>query len=209
MRLFSPAPRLPRWAASSPTEAPPAPTLLALNTQRRRENGRALGFLSAASTLGATAGLLGARATSSVRTRAFSRAAVGVHLFVLGTALAGRRAARAQPLPRLGLRTTLRRSRVLQRVLGVGLGLDVATAAVGTLLLGRRGRSAWREGAGASLLLHGAALLLFDAWVFRRNARYHRQVTKFGRTASGKVLRMPPAWQVSRPGGEARPRGAV
>jgi hypothetical protein len=207
MRLLRPSSRLQRGTDFPPTEAPPAPSLLALNARRLRENARVLGFLGAASTLGATAGLLGLRTAASSRTRAFSQAAVGVHLFVLGSALAGGWAVRTQPLPRLGLRSTLRRSRLLQRVLGVGLGLDVAAATVGALLLRRRGHSAWREGAGASLLLHGAALLLFDSGVFSLNARYHRQVRRLGRTASGKVLRMPPAWQVARPGREDH-RGA-
>lgn len=125
-----------------------------------------------------------------MRTRAFFQAATGTHLFVLGTVMAGLRAVRAQRLPQLGLRTTLRRSGLLQRLLGVGLGIDVASMVLGALLLRPRqhARTAWREGAGSSFLLHGLALLIFDAGVFWRNAHYHRQVLAMGRTSSGKVL---------------------
>jgi hypothetical protein len=190
MRLSAPflSSRLPE--ASPSARVPPPPALLALNRRRLRENARVLALLGTASTLGAAAGVLGVRAPVRRRGHAFFQAATGVHLFVLGTALAGARAIRAQRLPGLGWRVTLRRSRLLQRLLGVGLGLDVASAALGALLLGRRGRSGWREGAGASLLLHGGALLLFDAAVFRRNAQYHHQVEAFGRTSSGQVLRV-------------------
>lgn len=192
MRLSPPSPLsyLPRQ--TSPVEAPPSPTLLALNARRLHENARVLGFLGTASALGATAGVLGVRGPSRARTRAFFQAATGVNLFVLGTAMAGLRAVRTQDPARLGLRTTLRRSGLVQRVLGVGLGLDVAAAALGAMLLlrGRAGRTAWREGAGVSLLLHGAALLLFDAGIFRLNARYHRRVATFSRTSSGRVLRL-------------------
>ncbi len=168
---------------------PPPPALRALNAGRLRENARVLALLGAASTLGATAGLLGGRASAPARWRGFFQAATGVHLFVLGTALAGGRALRAQRLQRLGWRTTLRRSTLLQRLLGVGLALDVGAAVLGALLPRGRGRPGWRAGAGASLLLHGGALLLFDAGVFRRNAHYHHRVREFGRTSSGQVLR--------------------
>jgi hypothetical protein len=171
-------------------EPPPAPDLALLNAQRLREDARVLILLGGTSLLGTALGTLGALAPSRARTRAFFQAATGVHLFVLGTALAGLRAVKAQRLPELGLRTTLRRSGVLQRLLGVGLGLDVASATIGTVLLRRRqqGRTAWREGAGASFLLHGLALLVFDAGVFRRNAHYHREVARMGRTSTGKQL---------------------
>lgn len=190
MRLSHPSPLSYLPEPTSAVEAPPPPSLLTLNTRRLRENARVLGFLGTVSALGATAGVVGARAPVGVRTRAFFQAATGVNLFCLGTALAGGRAIRAQQPERLGLRTTLRRSGLVQRVLGVGLGLDVASAALGAVLLRRRGRTAWREGAGLSFLLHGAALLLFDAGIFRRNALYHRKVAKLSRTSSGKVLRL-------------------
>lgn len=190
MRLYRPipAPLLPE--PSSPIEPPPAPDLLSLNARRLREDGRVLTILGSTCALGTAVGLLGAWAPTRVRTRAFFQAATGTHLFVLGTVMAGLRAVRAQRLPQLGLRTTLRRSGLLQRLLGVGLGLDVASMALGALLLRsrRRARTAWREGAGISFLLHGLALLVFDAGVFRRNAQYHRQVVGMSRTSSGKVL---------------------
>lgn len=190
MRLSHPSPLSYLPEPTSRVEAPPSPTLLSLNARRLRENARVLGFLGTASALGATAGVLGARVPSRVRTRAFFQAATGVNLFCLGTALAGGRALRAQRLARLGLRSTLRRSGVVQRVLAVGLALDVGSAVLGALLLRRQGRTAWREGAGLSFLVHGAALLLFDAGVFRRNAQYHRKVAKLSRTSSGQVLRL-------------------
>jgi hypothetical protein len=190
MRLSRPslAPRLPE--PSSPHEPPPAPDLALLNAQRLREDAQVLVLLGGTSLLGTVLGTWGALAPSRMRTRAFFQAATGVHLFVLGTALVGLRAVKQQRLPELGLRTTLRRSGVLQRLLGVGLGLDVASAAIGAMLLRRReqGRTAWREGAGASFLLHGLALLVFDAGVFRRNAHYHREVARMGRTSTGKHL---------------------
>jgi hypothetical protein len=190
MRLFRPslAPRLPE--PSSSHEPPPAPDLATLNAQRITEDRRVLLLLGGASLLGALVGTWGAWAPSRVRTRAFFQAATGTHLFVLGTVLVGLRAVKAQRLPELGLRTTLRRSSVLQRLLGVGLGLDVVSAALGAGLLQRRqqGRTAWREGAGASFLLHGLALLVFDAGVFVRNAHYHREVARMGRTSTGKHL---------------------
>lgn len=175
----------PSWLA----EPPPSPALMELNAQRLRENARVLALLGTASALGARAAVRGARSPASVRQRAFCQATAGVELFVLGTALVGGAAIRAQRLTWLGRRATLRRSSWVQRLLGVGLGLDVAAAVLGAVLLGSRRASAWREGAGLSLLLHGAALLLVDAGVFRRNARYHRRVEALGRTSSGKVLR--------------------
>jgi hypothetical protein len=191
MRLY----RLPSWvpqlpAPSSPHEPPPAPALATLNARRLREDARVLLLLGGTCLLGTLMGTIGARAPSRVRTRAFFQAATGVHLFVLGTALVGLRAVKAQRIPELGLKTTLRRSGVLQRLLGVGLGLDGISIALGAGLLRRRrqGRTAWREGAGASFLLHGLALLVFDAGVFRRNAHYHRQVARMGRTSTGKQL---------------------
>jgi hypothetical protein len=175
---------------SSPREPPPAPDLTLLNAQRLQEDRQVLLLLGGTCLLGSLLGTLGARAPSRVRTRAFFQAATSVHLFVLGTALVGLRAVKAQRLPELGLRTTLRRSTVLQRLLGVGLGLDVASTLLGAGLLRRReqGRTAWREGAGASFLLHGLALLVFDAGVFRRNAHYHREAMRRGRTSTGKHL---------------------
>jgi hypothetical protein len=190
MRLSRPSPLLNLPEPTSPVEAPPSPRLLSLNARRLRENARVLGLLGTASALGATAGVLGARAPLGVRTRAFFQAATGVNLFCLGTALAGGGAIRAQRLPWLGLRTTLRRSDLVQRALGVGLALDVGSAVLGALLLRRKGRTAWREGAGLSFLLHGAALLLFDAGVFRRNTQYHHKVAKLSRTSSGQLLRV-------------------
>jgi hypothetical protein len=177
-------------ASSSAAEPPPAPDLLTLNARRLREDARVLAILGATCTLGTAIGVAGALAPRRERTRAFFQAATGVHLFALGTVLVGRQAVRAQNLPQLGLRTTLRRSGVLQRLLGVGLGLNVAAAALGAVLLRlqSRGHTAWHEGAGTSLLLHGLGLLIFDAGVFRRNALYHRRVAGMGRTSSGKVL---------------------
>lgn len=190
MRLYRPVPAPLLPAPSSPNEPPPAPDLLLLNARRLREDARALSILGAACTLGTAVGLLGAWVPARGRARAFFQAATGVHLFVLGTVAMGLRAVRAQRLPQLGLRTTLRRSGLLQRLLAVGLGLDVASMALGAWLLRSRhpARTAWREGAGSSFLLHGLALLVFDAGVFRRNAHYHRLVTGMGRTSSGKVL---------------------
>ncbi|MDY7224954.1 DUF6992 family protein [Hyalangium rubrum] len=187
LSLASPTPRLP--PPSAPRGPPPSPDLRRLNSQRLSEDARVLKLLGAVCTLGATVGGLGATAAARMRTRAFFQAAASVHVFVLGTALLGGRAVKAQELPRLGLRTTLRRSSLLQRLLWVGLGLDVATAALGAmLLLQRRGHTAWREGAGASLLLHGGALLIFDAGLFWRNAQHHRRVAELGRTSSGQVV---------------------
>lgn len=189
MRLYRPsvAPLLP--PPSSALEPPPAPDLVALNARRVREDTRVLGILGSACLLGTVVGLLGARAPARVRTRAFFQAAISVHLFCLGTVVVGLQAAKKQPPPQLGLRTTLRRSSVLQRLLGVGLGLDVGSIALGALLLRRQsGRTAWREGAGTSFLLHGLSLLIFDAGVFRRNAHYHRQVVGMSRTSTGKQL---------------------
>lgn len=190
MRLHRPVPSPLLPAPSSPTEPPPAPDLLSLNARRLREDTGALLLLGTTCALGTAAGLLGAWAPARLRTRAFFQAATGIHLFVLGTALVGLRAARRQHLPQLGLRTTLRRSGLLQRLLVAGLGLDVASVAIGALLLRprQRARTAWREGAGSSFLLHGLALLVFDAGVFWRNALYHRRVVGMSRTSSGRVL---------------------
>jgi hypothetical protein len=195
MRLYRPS--LPSYLPppSAPTEPPPAPDLLSYNAQRLREDGRVLTLLGAACTVGATVGMLGALVPARVRTRAFFQAATGVHLFCLGTVAVGLGAVRKQQLPKLGLRTTLRRSGLLQRLLGLGLALDVASMTLGASLLRRRqrGRTSWREGAGASFLVHGLALLIFDAGVFWRNALHHRRVAERGRTSSGRVLVLPQA----------------
>jgi hypothetical protein len=188
MRLSFPVfRRLSRTPSVSP-EPPPSPDLRRLNRQRLSEDARVLTVLGSACTLGAVVGGLGARACGRVRTRAFFQAALGTHLFVLGTVLVGARAVRAQALPRLGLRTSLRRGRVLQRLLGVGLGLDGASMALGAALLLRRRGAAWHEGAGASFLLHGIALLVFDAGVFRRNALHQQRVEALSRTSSGQAV---------------------
>jgi len=163
----------------------PSPQLRRFNAQRLSEDARVLTVLGSACLLGAVVGAAGASRTRCIRTRAFFQAATSVHLFVLGTVLVGAGAVRRQKLPRLGLRTTLRRGRVLQRLLGVGLGLDGVSMALGSaLLLGRRGAAAWREGAGTSFLLHGLALLVFDAGVFRRNALHQERVEALSRASS-------------------------
>jgi len=191
MRLSFPfVPPLPRTVFIR-REPPPSPELRRLNAQRLSEDARVLAVLGTACTLGAVVGAAGARLAGRVRTRAFFQAATSVHLFVLGTVLVGAGAVRRQKVPHMGLRTTLRRGRVLQRLLGVGLGLDGVSIALGSaLLLGRRGQAAWREGAGTSLLLHGLGLLVFDAGVFRRNALHQRRVEAMGRTSSGHTLNL-------------------
>ncbi|HEX8704684.1 MAG TPA: hypothetical protein VF815_37980 [Myxococcaceae bacterium] len=177
MRLSPPSSDLLTPTAPSLGELPPSPELSRLNAQRLSENARVLTVLGSACALGAVVGGIGARAAGRVRLRAFFQAATSVHLFVLGTVMAGAGAVKAQKLPRLGPSTTVRRGRVLQRMLGVGLGLDVVSMAIGTALLwGKRGPAAWREGAGTSFLLHGLALLVFDTGVFRRNALHQQQV---------------------------------
>jgi hypothetical protein len=189
MRLSLPSFRLLSRTPSVPREPPPSPDLRRLNARRLSEDARVLTLLGSACTLGATVGALGTRASGRGRTRAFFQAATGTHLFVLGTVLVGAGAVWAQELPRLGLRTTVRRGRVLQRLLGVGLGLDGVSIALGAALLAwRRGNSAWREGAGASFLLHGLALLVFDSGVFRRNALYQHRVEELSRTSSGQAV---------------------
>jgi len=170
-------------------EPPPFPGLCRLNAQRLSEDARVLTVLGSACTLGAVVGATGARRARRLRTRAFFQAATGVHLFVLGTVVVGAGAVWRQKPPRLGLRTTLRRGRVLQRLLGVGLGLDGVCMALGSALLLRRGGpAAWRKGAGTSLLLHGLALLVFDSGVFRRNALHQQRVEALGRTSSGHAV---------------------
>ena len=177
MRLSLPSSGLLRRTPPWLGELPPSVELRTLNAQRLSENARVLTVLGSACTLGAVVSGMGARAARRVRVRAFFQAAASVHLFVLGTVLAGGSAVRAQKLQRLGPRTTVRRGRVLQRLLGVGLGLDGVSIALGAALLSRRrGPAAWREGAGTSFLLHGLALLVFDSGVFRRNALHQRRV---------------------------------
>lgn len=133
--------------------------------------------LTATSLLSVAAGALGALRTKRARARAFHLTSAGVHLFVLGTAVAGRAAIEFQDAATLGTQDSVQRGARLLRLLGAGIASDVAAMLGGVIALrASRRRSETLAGAGASLLLHGTMLLLIDTAIFLRNAHHQRRV---------------------------------
>lgn len=164
---------------------PPSPELQSLNAERLEEDRRAVEGLATTSLLSMAMGVLGAFRAKGERSRAFHVTSTAVHLFVLGTAVAGRVAIEAQDPKRLGTEDSVQRGSRLLRLLKAGMASDVGAMTAGTLsLLGAR----WRRhdglsGAGTALLLHGAMLLLFDTGLYLRNAYHQRRVLeKVGRS---------------------------
>ncbi|HZI16549.1 MAG TPA: hypothetical protein VE153_39660 [Myxococcus sp.] len=157
---------------------PPSPELQALNAERLEEDRLAVEGLATTSLLSVAVGALGALRAKGARSRAFHVTSTAVHLFVLGTAVVGCVAIEAQDPKRLGTEDSVQRGFRLLRLLKAGMASDVGAMAAGALsLLGAR----WRRhdglaGAGTSLLLHGALLLLFDTGLFLRNAWQQRRV---------------------------------
>ena len=168
------------WSLLSPPtglSAPPSPELQSINAERLSEDRLAVNGLAATSVLSLAAGARGALRAKGARSRAFHVTSAGVHLFVLGTAVVGRAAIEVQDPARLGTEDSVRRGARLLRLLGAGIASDVGAMLAGALALrASRKRSETLAGAGTSLLLHGALLLLFDAVLFARNAHQQRRV---------------------------------
>lgn len=168
------------WSLLSPPtglSAPPSPELQAINAERLGEDRLAVNGLAATSVLSIAMGALGALRTESARSRAFHVTSVGVHLFVLGTAVVGRAAIEVQDPARLGTEDSIQRGARLLRLLGAGIASDVGAMLAGAFALrASRKRSETLAGAGTSLLLHGAMLLLVDTALFLRNAHHQRRV---------------------------------
>jgi hypothetical protein len=128
--------------------------------------------LAQTSLLSVAVSALGALRAKGARSRAFHVTSAAVHLFVLGTAVAGRVAIEAQDPRLLGTEDSLQRGAKLLRLLKAGMASDAGAMVAGALALGggRWRRNEGLRGAGTALLLHGAMLLLFDTGLFLRNA---------------------------------------
>ncbi len=174
-----PPPSKPWSLLAPPTErsAPPSPELQVINAERLSEDRQGVDGLATTSLLSVAMGALGALRAKGARSRAFHVTSVGVHLFVLGTAVVGRAAIEVQDPARLGTEDSVQRGARLLRLLGAGIASDVGAMLAGAFALGAsRKRSETLAGAGTSLLLHGAMLLLFDTALFLRNAHHQRRV---------------------------------
>jgi hypothetical protein len=157
----------------------PSPELQSINAERLWEDRCAVNGLAATSALSIVTGALGALQATGARARAFHVTSVGVHLFVLGTAVVGRVAIEAQDPATLGTEDSVQRGARLLRLLGLGIASDVGAMLAGSFALrASRRRSESLAGAGTSLLLHGAMLLLFDTALFLRNAFHQRRVLR-------------------------------
>ena len=106
--------------------------------------------------------------------RAFLQADAAVGAVALGSAIAGLVVAAGIDPAALDYGESLGRGLTLERLLLVGIGLDLAGATAGGLLwaLGDEQGSARRAGYGQGLLLQGVALLLFDAALLLVNLEY-------------------------------------
>ncbi|NMO19914.1 hypothetical protein HPC49_27785 [Pyxidicoccus fallax] len=181
LSLYWLAPSRPWSLLSPPTglSAPPSPELQAINAERLREDLSAVNGLAATSVLSIATGAVGALRAKGARSRAFHVTTVGVHLFVLGTAVVGRAAIELQDPATLGTEDSVQRGARLLRLLGAGIASDVGAMLAGALALkASKRRDGTLAGAGTSLLLHGAMLLLVDTALFLRNAFHQRQVVQ-------------------------------
>lgn len=142
---------------------PPSQELQSLNTERLEEDRLAVDGLATTSLLSMAVGALGALREREARSRAFHVMTAAVHLFVLGTAVAGRMAIEVQDPPRLGTEDSVQRGAKLLRLLKAGMASDVGAIVAGALA---RGGARWRRHAG--LAGAGTALLLRNAYQQRR-----------------------------------------
>jgi hypothetical protein len=168
------------WSLLAPPTGgtePPSAELQAINAERLREDRQAVDGLTATSLLSVAVGAVSALRAKRARSRAFHLTSAGVHLVVLGTAVLGRAAIDVQDPATLGTEDSVQRGARLLRLLGAGIASDVGAMLAGALALkASRGRSETLAGAGTSLLLHGAMLLLVDTALFLRNAHHQRRV---------------------------------
>lgn len=133
--------------------------------------------LTATSLLSVAVGACGALRARRARARAFHLTSVGMHLFVLGTAVVGRTALEVQDPATLGTRDSVQRGARMLRLLGAGIASEVGAVLTGALALRAARRSSETlAGAGTSLVLHGAMLLCIDTALFLRNAYHQRRV---------------------------------
>nr|AYM52770.1 hypothetical protein [Simulacricoccus ruber] len=165
-------------AAALARPAPPPEALQALNAERIRANTRAVWGLAGWTSLNLVGSTVGALTAEGRQGRAFHLANAGVSAFTLGAAGMGLLVLRAQEPARMGPHTSLRRGVLLERLLGVGIAMDLAALGAGAFLRERgTGRDvAWMRGAGTALLVQGSLLLLFDAALLLRNAGFNGQL---------------------------------
>jgi hypothetical protein len=148
--------------------------LMALNSSRISMNWTALTVLAGWTLANMAVGTTGYFIADDSVWRAFHQMNALFNVPILGTAVVGALVLAAQDPERLTLEESLRRGVLLGRGLLVGVTLDVLVGTFGAFLWerGRRIDSGQLTGWGRSLVLQGAALLLFDSTLFLLNARY-------------------------------------
>jgi hypothetical protein len=173
------APGTPSAPESAPFQVPGGSPerehfLRQLNAERIAMNRAAVWALTGWTVLNISVGSIGYFTASDPEWRGFHQMNALFNVPVLGVALVSFAVLGAQDPERLNLRESLRRSGLLARGLLVGITLDVASGLLG-LYLRERGLRVGSEhlvGWGASLLLQGGFLLLFDTALFALNTRY-------------------------------------
>jgi len=135
-------------------------------------------------------GTIGWLATAEERQRAFLLGNALISVPVLGTAVVGAVAVDRIDPARLDYRESLRKGLLLERLLGLGIALDVAAAGAGWALWehGLRVDSRRLVGFGQALVVQGAALLLFDLGVLAANRSYDRRLLELLPTTNGVAV---------------------
>lgn len=161
------------------TDVPPASAtrdlhLMELNRSRIKMNMTALAVLAGWTVANIAVSTVGYFATDADLWRAFHLSNVVFNVPVLGTAVVGAILLAKQDPERLTLEESLYRGVMLERVLLVGVALDVMVSGFGVFLLerGRRIDSDHLRGWGTADVFQGVTLLLYDSALFLLNARY-------------------------------------
>ncbi|MGI5862085.1 MAG: DUF6992 family protein [Myxococcales bacterium] len=163
--------------------------LTEFNDRRISANQLGAGILLGWSALHVIGGGVGASFVEDDRWRAFLQADAAVSAVALGSAVAGLIVASRIDPADLSYSESLRKGRLLERLLLVGIGLDLA-AVTGGAALWALGDTDQLVGFGQGLALQGAALLLFDTALLLLNLKFEERLLVVLDRPLGDVLRL-------------------
>ena len=162
--------------------------LTEFNDRRLSANQLGAGILLGWSALHAVGGGVGSLFVEDERWRAFLQADAAVSAIALGSAVAGLIVAAGIDPSDLSYSQSLQKGTRPERLLLVGVGLDLA-AATGGGLLWALGDTDRQVGFGQGLVLPGAALLLFDTALLLLNLEFEDRLLVVLDRPLGDVLR--------------------